>query len=293
MSLTYVTYVIADLMPSGITSRKGLGIYQLVFSVTFHVPNWPAEKQGRVSSLRATVAASNGRGVPELLGYALPEVPLTIEPKPHAFMAASAFVLNLSADQLFALEKVRSGGDLRFHLTIDGEASGFNGSWPVRDQIFVDAKLSDWSRIVQELGLAEILVVGIELPSGAENGILSGAFGLIRKAHWDLLEGRYDDVVAKCRKAIESSQAARGDKENAQAAVKKWRQGNASSLDGVERAYLIEEAVRQYTHLAHHVDDNGGSEHCFSRSDATFLLSLAAAMVSRAAGRLSNEPSLA
>jgi hypothetical protein len=68
MSLTYGTYLIADLMPSGVTGRKGLGIYQLVFSVTFQVPNWPAEKQGRVSSLRATVAASNGRGAPGVLG---------------------------------------------------------------------------------------------------------------------------------------------------------------------------------------------------------------------------------
>lgn len=110
MSLTYGTYLIADLMPSGVTGRKGLGIYQLAFSLTFQVPNWPAEKQGRVSSLRVPVAASNGRGAPELLGYALPEISLTIEPKPHAFTTASAFVLTLSSDQLFALEKVRSGG---------------------------------------------------------------------------------------------------------------------------------------------------------------------------------------
>jgi hypothetical protein len=37
-------------------------------------------------------------------------MPLTIEPKPHALLTASAFVLTLSGDQLFALEKVRSGG---------------------------------------------------------------------------------------------------------------------------------------------------------------------------------------
>jgi hypothetical protein len=57
-----------------------------------------------------------------------------------------------------------------------------------------------------------------------------------------------------------------------------------------QRADLVRMAVRHYTHLAHHTNDEG-SPNVFSREDALFVLTAAAAALWDAVGKLMKDQS--
>jgi cation transport regulator ChaC len=98
--------------------------------------------------------------------------------------------------------------------------------------------------------------------------------------------GDYDIVVARCREAVESVQAALDDGESTEGAMTLYRKDKASreSMSLLQREQVILETVRHYANLAHHVD-NKGSAGRHGRADATFLLAPATSAVTRACAR--------
>ena len=98
--------------------------------------------------------------------------------------------------------------------------------------------------------------------------------------------GRYDSRIGRCRIALDTLETVVG----YGSSVADVRQAFASKNDREAmtkraRADLVRLAVRHYTPLAHHLDDNGAPE-SFSRQDALFILSAAAGAIWGAAAEL-------
>lgn len=285
VSLTYMSKVIADTRVLGISGTPGIGIYRLRFSIEFAVIGQrESDEAVSVSNLRADVFAGPSGGVCSILGYAEPESPLFLEPGKIAQSRPVLFHLDLSESQLFKLETIRNGGGIRFRLIVTGYASGHHGNASVRDELQFEATLSDWVRVLDEVSYSDVLVFGMELPESSTGERLAPARDMVVKARADLIAGRYDAVVSRCRNALESVQIALGEKDKSSSAVETFCKGPRRAMTKLEREWLVCEAVRHYSHLAHHVDGCGEPE-WYSRSDATFLLALAAAVVSNAVAR--------
>lgn len=125
MGLTYKSRTIADAKVLDIFGVQGVGCYQLNFSLEFNLPNWePADGKAVLGNLRADIAVGANRENLKRIGYALPETPLPLETKEITQRQCIQFLLNLSEQQLFALEALRNGGGLYFRVTVSGEARG-------------------------------------------------------------------------------------------------------------------------------------------------------------------------
>lgn len=131
------------------------------------------------------------------------------------------------------------------------------------------------------------MVIGIPLPQCTLDHVLAQAVGRIRRAHGHLVDGRFDAVVSECRLAIESTGLAAGEQPAITVAAKKMNAAKRE-MTKLEREFALQEAVRHYTQLAHHVDERGAAEY-YSRDDANMLLAIAAALVSAALARVSHQ----
>lgn len=280
MSLTYNSRIIADAQVQGVFGLRGIGCYQLRFSLDFNLPNWgPHDETIVLSGLRAEIAVGANPGDFKLLGYAVPEAPLSLQTKEFPQRQPMLFLLDLSEQQLFALENMRNGGGLYFRVAVSGEARGSKDRQWAREEFRHEVTLSDWSRVLRDLGYSDVLVVGVELPKAELGHKLRPAVELVRQAHGDLIGGRYDSVVARCRQALESLRTVLGQKESIEGALDKFCKGPRKTMTKHERELLIGEAARHYAHLAHHVDQ-AGEQQWYSRGDATFLLAITAATIS-------------
>lgn len=288
MTFTYNGTSIAEIKVFGLTGHKGLGISQLWFSMEFHVESY-APKGVTVKDLRIRVRVARAMGGnPMLLGTAEPETAWEFDTAPGANPRRLLFQLSLSDGQIFELERLRGGHGLQFHLHIAGLAHGQYGTWPQHADLTFDANASAWAKVLSELGGEEQLIISISLPVIDPTSPFRSAVERIRKAHRALLDGHYDSVVADCRLAIESAQSSSGDRELAEEVFRKLQKqadGGWRKLSKLERELLIGHVARHYAHLAHHVDDAGQPE-IYSRDDALFSLSVAAAVVSSCARRL-------
>jgi hypothetical protein len=284
LSLSHGSRIIADTKVQSVSGRKGIGTYQLRFSVELVVPAWPNEPNtATLRNMRSRIFAGAGRGDVQYLGIAEAEAPLAIQPTQYSQQQGLLFDLDLTPQQLFALEEIRNGGDLYFVLHLMGETQGMHGALPAHDDIHYHVTLSDWARVLRELDYDDILVVGVVLPQVGPDSKVLQAVTLIRQAHGDLHFGRYDAVVNRCRHALDSIHIALGEKDAVNVAVEKFK-NQRRMMTKLERELLIGEVARHYTQLAHHVDGQGEPE-WYSRSDALFLLGFAAAAVCSAVNR--------
>jgi hypothetical protein len=139
---------------------------------------------------------------------------------------------------------------------------------------------SAWKNILAQLGTDRLVLLEVEMPDGKDSELQS-AVELLRKARGELDAGNYDGVVRLCRMAIESTRKVLALESAIDNAVRLFCQGNRKSMSKVQRGYLVSEAALHYTHLAHHVDEEGAT-HDYGRRDATFMLAIASAVVSNA-----------
>lgn len=194
--------------------------------------------------------------------------------------------VDLASERLEALERLRRGGSLFFQfdlrMLVRSEERGMQLGF---DKLNYEAQLSDWSGMLQQLGYLDCLLVSVELPIGVPEA-LRNAVEQLRAAHQDLIAGRYDACIGRCRIAMDALEAV----VEYGTVVADVRQAFATKNDREAmpkraRADLVRLAVRHYTHLAHHVGNSGAPE-LFSRQDALFILSAVAGTVWDAAAEL-------
>ncbi|MBA5606783.1 hypothetical protein H3H36_15610 [Duganella sp. FT3S] len=144
---------------------------------------------------------------------------------------------------------------------------------------------SDWRNVVVTLGYADILVLGFEIPTGKEGAAAADAARCLRQAQDDLLRGKYDAVVSQCRLAVEGISIGSAEASAASVSVAKYTNGKERKLmTKSERALFIGEAIRHFTHLAHHPNPDGTQE-TFNRAEAQAILACTVAFVDGALSR--------
>jgi hypothetical protein len=274
LSLSHYSQIIADAHVQQLTGNPGIGLYQIRFSVELSMPAWADDNPHGVylSDLRSRVLVGANGGSLSLLGMAYPEAALVLRPTRYSNRTYLLFDLDLSPQQMFELESKRGGGDLNFQLQILAQTFGPNGALAVREDAPKTVTVSDWRKVLGELGYADIMVLGFEIPKGKGGIAAADAAKCLRQAQEDLLRGQYDAVVAKCRLAIEGLHTAFDEgKESIAAAVKFASSKDRKSMTKLERSLFIGEAVRHFSHLAHHPGSDGTQE-AFCRSEALAIL---------------------
>jgi hypothetical protein len=174
--------------------------------------------------------------------------------------SALLLYVDLAGEQLDALEQLRGGGSLFFlfdlrvlvQSQIRGTQSGFEKRW-------FEATVSNWSKVLQQLGYLEWLLIAVELPISVV-AELKPAVDALRAAHQDLIGARYDACIGRCRIAMDALETIVG----YGSPIADARQAFASKADREAmtkraRADLVRLAVRHYTHLAHHVGGAGAT----------------------------------
>ncbi|WP_155626155.1 hypothetical protein [Burkholderia vietnamiensis] len=217
------------------------------------------------------------------LGRAHPDQPIVLVSGRGTATAFQTLSIALNDAQLFAVEEARKGGDAEIRLRLVGSANGRHGHQVIGDEVAYKIPLSEWARILRELGHGDVIVLGVHLPTGQDAAQLRSAIELLHSANRQLVNGGYDAVVARCRQAVESAQAALNDEQATKDATRLYRT-DRQSMSTLQREQLILDTIRHYANPAHHVDNRGNTE-CYGRADATFLLALAAAAVTRACAR--------
>lgn len=284
MSLAYNAHIIADARITSVNGFQGLGTSILRINVEFKKAPWTHEFQAVGDILWGVLSLKPDVGNGGQLGHAFPDQAAHLAPDRHGGTVYQTFAFPLSDAQLFAIEEVRKGGGVELRLSLVGRAfSSQYGHQSLSDDLVFRINLSDWARVLNELGHGTVIALGVHLPNVKESSALRAAVELLRDANRDLVSGQYDSTVSRCRLAIESAQAVLGDDAATKAAVSAFQKQKAS-MSTLQREQMTREAVRHYAHPAHHVDDQGNPER-YSRSDATFLLTMAAAVVTRATAR--------
>lgn len=285
MGLNYNSRIIADARITNISGMEGMGVSILRINVEFTQTPWAnTEVQAAANVLWGDLNLRPDSGRVGHLGRAHPDHPINLAPSPHGGTVHRTFSIALSDAQLFAVEEARKGGNVELKLSL--VAAGYSsqyGQQVITDDIVCRLSLSDWARVLGELGHGDVIVLGVHLPSGNESSPLRSAIELLHSANRHLLNGEYDAVIARCRQAIESAQAILVDDDATKVAMSLYPKQKAS-MSTLQREQMIREAVRNYAHPAHHVDKNGDTE-CYGRSDAAFLLTMAAAVITRATAR--------
>jgi hypothetical protein len=283
-------YIVAECRLQGVHGVGGVGISRLQFGLELQINS---SRSGGVALSSPVCFVWAGRTQADVrpLGVATIETSWYVETSDHARRDAVCAYLDLSFDQLEALERMREGGSLSFKLDIRLLVhSRQRGVQRGDQQLWVEVTLSDWSKVLEEIGHSETLLLGLQVPLQGVPAEIQRAADQVREAHRDLGAGRYDSAVARVRLAMDTLDTVLGFNSRAQV-LQEFTAGSASreQMSKRARADLVRIAIRHYTHLAHHVDAIGTPE-TFSRHDAQFALAGATAAIWDAITAFSKKP---
>jgi hypothetical protein len=177
------------------------------------------------------------------------------------------------------IERARVGQGLVLSMRIHGTAWHEGKAEALQAVIDCRISQSDWLVALDQSGYGRTLLFEVPLPASSAATAPSPAKYLQRaKAH--LLKGHYDEVVSTCRLALESLSTG-SDAVDAQAKAMREFKGNPKALSLQQRELVLRQVAMNYTHLAHH-HENDMELGRYDRSTATMVLGVTAALVSRA-----------
>jgi hypothetical protein len=282
-----------------------LGGYGLAFNIKIDTAAWTQSQQGvSIESWSVNVSCVSKGGALKLLGRGSPMYPQVIKTFAFPNDASTQLMVTLTAEQFALLEVARSGGNLSFKLDIRCHCSGNVGSDPepgpdhfnrtfgtwTPEKIVCNAILDyevpieEWQKVLNELDFLDLMVFSISFSSKLAPANLQAAQRMLRQAQDHFLHGRYEEVVSLSRKVMESVRDALGQKPTIDAALQKFKD-NKEAMTKAERSLMVQEAVRHYSHPAHHVDKATGSPEWYSRDDAMFVLATSSAVFAEALAR--------
>ncbi|KAA8769434.1 hypothetical protein [Burkholderia pseudomallei] len=281
MSLTYQSHIVVEPSIGGVFGAAGVGVKLLQFSFNFALVPWQqGDPDIRIDSLSAKVSVVPRAGGIRYLGRGEFEMPQTFRRLPNGGRSSSLLRVDVTDSQLLALEDLRGSGGLEFEVQLTGRGHSPRETVPVEDRLRHTVNLSDWAQVLGQLGFADIFVLGVEMPVGPIPNELASAVKLLRDAQRLLVAGEYELVVASCRQALDSMQAVL-ERDTEIKSVRTERSMRPRDQSKLQRALAILDAVRHYTHLAHHVDGDGRAE-WYSRKDATMVLTTSCALLTSA-----------
>lgn len=285
MGINYESQVIGDLRATNVTGYSGVGVSQLRFALAWNI--FPKEEE--VFTVFGTSAwisvMPEGESLPLVLGQAVPETAWCEESRGgQPFERHLSYRLTLPSPQLLAVEQLRQGRGLVFTLDVRGNSLGSRGIRPFDTTLSMNVNPSEWSRVLKEANAADVLLVGIHLPLDGSDAGSRAAIDLVRKANEHLVFGHYTAAVAECRRAIESLWKSANFVDEARAARKLLSTMNDQlSMSKRDRELALGEALKIFTHAAHHVGADAEPE-VFGRLDAALAVAATAALVSSLVG---------
>lgn len=309
VQLTFGAVNFAKLSVAGLQGIQKIGGYGLAFNLRIDTAAWAQSEQAvTIESWSAMVMCSSKSGAPKLLGKAYPVYPQIIKTYKFPNDSSVQLLVDLTAEQLALLEAARAGGDLTFKLDIRCHCVGQVGSDPepgsdvfhptyrtwTSDQnicnavLDYDTTINEWQKVLKELDFLDLMVFSISLPSKPASKELQPAQRMLRQAQDHFLHGRYEDVVSASRKLMESIRDALGQDQAIKDAARKFKE-DRQSMSKSERSLVVQESVRHYSQLAHHVDKATGSPEWYSRADAMFILATSSAVFAEALARVRDD----
>lgn len=276
MSLNYTSdnAVVADLRFEHLSIQAGVGHYLLAFSIRFDTAIHTTGVYS-LSHLQAKVQVHAPGGPAAMLGRADVDSTTAIRADQFRHSPGLVFELQLTPQQLQALEEIRDGGDLHFRLRISGQVqkTGLE-PMPAHDQVEARIGQSAWIKELNSCGFSTTLLLEVPLaPVGA--GKLAEQLAQARQMY---LTGHYDQVVAQCRKVLEAVDDANP---ASTAKVDQLFHSSRSKMSVDERLQLLRDVTKHYTHPAHHGDQKSLDAR-YTRGDARMILTIAAALAAHA-----------
>jgi hypothetical protein len=282
MSINYESTQIGEVRSAQISAVPGVGASLLRFTLSWSLHPKRESVYTVFGTYLLVFVATEGSREPRFLGHAIPETAWCEESREGTPVERLLmYNLVLQADQMLVLEHLRQGRGLSFKLDVRGNGHGPSGIRQIYESLQLNVSVSEWIQILRDSCAADVLLVGIQLPLKEENSAASTAVELVRRAHDFLSRGEYDAAVGECRRALESVWSGHKLIELARGARKTLGSGagDRKSMSKLDRLLALGEAVINFTHPAHHVDDVGDPE-IFSRTDAAVAVASTAALVS-------------
>jgi hypothetical protein len=280
MGVHYESLSIGSVRAEQLSGRQGVGASELRFSLAWQLS---PKREDAISIFGTRIwvsVAAEGHGQAMPLGLAEPETAWCDETRDgHPFDRYVMYRLPLPSSQVLALEEMRQGRALVFTLDVRGNSYGPHGVRTLDDQLQLRVNTSDWARVLQECGAADVLLVGVNLPlRGPDHA--RAALDLVRRANEHLVFGHYTAAVAECRRAIESLWKSANLTDEAREARRRVSNMNGQlSMTKRDRELALGEALRIFCHVAHHVGADAEPE-VFGRLDAALAVATTAALIS-------------
>ena len=279
MSLTVGSYIVANISLQYIALRAVVSGYELVFGTKLE-PLPSLDKGIRHAVLHgAECTIKPGGGQEMRLAYARFDVPVKITGAPDTVRSATTIALRLplSPPQLAAIEDLRAGGDLVFELTPTGEGQRQAGQHYIQDTWRRTIPKSEWIQKLRDAVAADTLLIEVPIAWSPTSEKAKVAGERLRNAQMHFHHGNYTSCVAACRTVIAELH---GPAQNSKPKTTDGQTKSRRDMTKSEREADLVEAVRNYTHLAHHAETEGGYAN-YSRSEARFLLTITAAIAAR------------
>jgi hypothetical protein len=279
---------VADLRIADVNGVPAIGFNRLQFSleINIHATRGRTVEMGSLTGF--VYAGTSPAGALKPLGIAVAETNWFASTADDPRRQFLSLYLDLSGEQLAALERVRGGGSLTFQFDVRMLVRSIERNVQLGfETLRFEANLSVWSKVLKQLGYLELLLLSVELPIDDVPAELRNAVSQVRAAHEDLIAGRYDSTVGRCRIAMDAIDAVVKPESTLGQTIQSLS-ANRETLTGMTkraRGDLVRMVLRHYTHLAHHVDSGGGPE-SFSRHDALFILTATAGVIWDAVGEL-------
>lgn len=302
IQLTFGSVDFAKLSVSSLQGIQMLGAYGLAFNIRADTLAWTQPEEAvTIESWVLNLFVTNVGGGVKLVGQGTSLYAQIIKTYSFPNDANTQLMVQLTAEQFALLEEARAGGNLTFKLDLKCHCSGNLGSdpapgsnqlrpvytsWALEKRICqtiidYEVPIKEWQKVLKELNFLDLMVFPISFPSTLKNADLKPAQTMLRQAQDHFLHGRYDEMVSLSRKLMESIRDSLGQKPAIDTALQKFK-NQKDSMTKSERSLMLQEAVRHYSHPAHHVDKATGNPEWYSRSDAMFILATSAAAFAEA-----------
>jgi hypothetical protein len=214
-----------------------------------------------------------------VLGYATPESTIPICLSQHGDTRNHLHELTLSAAAMERVEALRAGQGIVLRLKIQGEIWKDSQAVCLQDLVECRINQSEWLVALDQCGYGKFLLFEVPVFSSRDPRAPTPA-RYLQQAKDHFVKGHFDEVVAVCRKALESAVEVTQTQEAQQRAVKAFKGGKDKELDFDQRELLIRQMVMNLTHLAHH-HELGSDTVRFDRGAASMVLGITASIVSR------------
>lgn len=288
MELRYNGSDVASITFSGMWGQKAVGGWALRFSLTFQTkqvsqgPHASYKAEG-IYDLRAHVSVSSASSELVFLGVAHCRQQRFMSIRDHSQQEGRLFDLSLLDGQLAALEEMRGAGGITFHFDIYAQGDGTAGPWPLETVLKKDFNISEWTKLLEDMGAAEYLCVPVLLPQSRVSDPHNEPIGYVRQAQGFLLQGEYRAAVARCREALElltglhDAAAGPNGALSTKSVLEAFRK-DRREMSRAQRLVFLRIAANHLTHLGHHPPES--SRDVLSRQDAALAIAACAGLIS-------------